>query len=110
VVKRFNCLRHDAVVCCNNEHSNICDLGTASTHRRKGFVARCIDKGDCAVNAIMIMVNLISTDVLSNSTRFALNHFSLTNCIKERCLTVINVTHNSYYWWAGNEIIGVHIF
>ena len=109
MVKRFNGQRHDSIICSNNENCNVSYLCTTSTHSGKGLVTRCVDKGDCTVDAIVIMVNLVRTDVLRDSAGFTLNDLSLTDCIKERCLTVIDVTHNSDNWWTSNEIIRVHI-
>ena len=109
MVECFDCLRHDAVICCNYEHCNISDLGTTCTHSGKGFVTWCIDKCNRAINAIVIMVNLVGTDVLGDAAGFALNHFCLTNRIKKRSLTVIHVSHNGDNWWSGGEIFFIVI-
>ena len=39
-------LRHNAVVCCNNEYCNICNMCSAGTHCREGFVTRRIEEHD----------------------------------------------------------------
>ena len=42
MVNRFNCLRHDTIICSNDKYCNICDKCTACTHRRKCRVSWCI--------------------------------------------------------------------
>ena len=104
VVERFDCLRHDAVICSNYEDCDISDLCTTCTHSGKRLVTWCIDKGDGTIDASMIMVNLISTNVLCNSACFALEDFSLSNRIEQTCLTVIDVTHDCDNRWTGYEL------
>ena len=110
VVKSFDGLWHNAVICSYNQDRNISDLRTTGTHSCEGFVTRCIDECDCAFGTIMHTVNLVCTDVLSNSAGFRLNNFSLTDCIQETSLTVIDVTHDGNDWRAHDEIFISNIF
>ena len=42
----FDRLRHHAIVGGNNQHNDVCNLSTTSTHSCKGFVTRCIEECD----------------------------------------------------------------
>jgi hypothetical protein len=43
-------------------------------------------------------MNLVRTNVLSNSASFAFDDISLANCIEQSGFTVIYVTHDSHNW------------
>ena len=46
MVDRFYSLRHDTVICCNNQDCNIGRICTTHTHCGKCFMSRCIEEGD----------------------------------------------------------------
>ena len=79
VVDRLNGLRHNTVVCSNNQDDNIGDLCTTSTHCGKGLVTWGIDEGNLtAVNG-----DLRSTDCLSNAASLASCNASVTDCVQK---------------------------
>ena len=86
----FDRLRHDAVVCRDNEHHDIRDLGAASAHQRERFVARRIEERDLAV----LHLHLIGADVLRDAAVFLFGHAALPDRIQQRGLSVIDVTHD----------------
>lgn len=51
VVERFNRLRHDAVIGCDNQDRDVGDLGTTGTHGREGLVTRGVNERDVAGSA-----------------------------------------------------------
>ena len=104
MVQRLNGLRHDAIVSGNNQDGDVGYLSTTSTHRREGFVTGGVNEGDQAIGAFVVSVNLVGTNVLGNSTRFAGNNVCFTNGIQQTCLTVVNVTHHGDNWRTWNEI------
>src|SRR5699024_6092840 len=93
-VNSLDCLRHNAVIGCNNQNCNISYLSTTSTHRSKCSVSRGIK--EC--NRLAIYLNTICTDMLCNTASFALCNLCFTDCIKQRSFTMVNVSHNNNYW------------
>ena len=73
-------LGHHLVVGRNDNDDNVGDFGTPSTHRRKSFVARCIQKGNVFVVG---KGHFIGTDVLRDTPRFAGNHIGLADIVKQ---------------------------
>ena len=71
VVDCFHGLRHDTIIRCDDEYSDIGRLCTTHTHRGEGFVARCIEEGDDSVFVIYIDLHLVSTDGLCDTTGLA---------------------------------------
>ena len=104
MVKRFNGLWHHAIICGHHEDRDIGDFGTTSTHSGERFVTRSINERDGTTDAFMHSVDLICTDVLSDSTRLATDHFGLANRIEHASLTVINVTHDSDNWRTCHQL------
>ena len=103
MVNRLNGLRHNAVVCRNNQNDNIGNLCTTSTHSGKGLVTWGIDEGNLtAVNG-----DLRSTDCLSNAASLAGCNASVTDCVQKRCLTVVNVTHDGNYWRTWLQVLRI---
>ena len=60
---RFFCLRHNTVICRNNDNNDISCLCTTGTHLCKCFMARSIDKGDF----LSVLLYLICTNMLCDS-------------------------------------------
>ena len=63
VVDCLDGLRHDAIVCCDDEDCDIRNLGAAGTHSREGLMARRIEEDDF----LALAVDLIRTDVLRDA-------------------------------------------
>ena len=91
VVDSLDSLRHNTVVCGNNQDSNIGSHSTTLTHRSKCGVSRSIKEG----NLITFVVYAVSTDVLSNTACLTLCNFCITDSVEQRGFTVVNVTHNN---------------
>ena len=90
MVDGFNRLRHDAVVCSDDEDGNIRNLSAAGTHSRKGFVARRIHEGDL----LAFVTDLVSPDVLGNAAGFVAGDIGLTDGVEKARFTVVDVTHD----------------
>ncbi|MNZ71314.1 hypothetical protein D3C78_896740 [compost metagenome] len=83
-------LRHNAVIGSYYDNRNICKLCTAGTHCSKRFMTRSIQ--EC--NFLTVNFNLVSTDMLRNTASFSACYICRTNRIQQRCLTMVNVTHD----------------
>ena len=96
MIDGFLRLRHHAVVGGNHEHGDVRDLRTACAHRREGFVARRIKKGDLAPVAL----RLISADVLGDAAGLARGYLRVADGVQQRRLAVVHVTEHSHDWRA----------
>ena len=100
----FECLRHHIILSRNDQNHDVCQLRTARTHCRKGFVARCIEKCDFFPT---IERNFIRTDVLRNAARFTGDDVCTADIVEQRSLTMINVTHDGNHRCARFQRFGV---
>ena len=103
VVDRLDGLGHDAVVGGDDQDDDVGHLGAASTHGRKGGVARGIDEGDLAV----VDHDLRSADGLRNAARLAGSDAGVTDGVEQARLTVVDVTHDGDDRGAGLKIGGI---
>ena len=94
MVQCLNGLRHDAVICCDHKDRDVGNLRTTSTHGGERLVTGGVNEGDETVDAFVVGVNLVCTDVLGDSTSFARNDVGLADGIEQTSLTVVNVTHH----------------
>ena len=101
MVNSLNGLGHYTVVCSNYQNSNVSYLGTTSTHSGEGFVTGGIQKDDL----LALVINLICTNVLGNTARFACGYISFANSVQQRGFAVVNVTHNSDYRRTGQALL-----
>src|SRR5690606_36731855 len=92
VVERLDRLRHDAVVCSDHEDRDVGDLGTSGTHGGERLVAGGVNEGDSAVDAFVLGVNLVRTDVLGDSTGLAGDDVRVPDRVEQASLTVVDVT------------------
>ena len=98
VVNRLNRLRHNSVICRNNQHNDICHMRTARPHCGKGRVAGRIQKRQlCAAFGC----HLIRADMLGNAAGLARDNRRFTDGIQERCFAVVNMAHDRDDGWAG---------
>jgi len=97
VGNRFLGLRHDAVIGRDDENHHIGDVCTACPHLGKGRVTRRIEEGDDLAAG---RGNLVRADVLGDATRFTGNHVGFAVVVEDRCLTVVNVTHDRHNRWT----------
>ena len=100
VIDCFNCLWHYTIISSNYKDCNICDRSTTSTHRSEGFVTWCIK--EC--NFLTICFDLVSTNMLSDTTCFTLSHTRFAETVKQGCFTMVNVSHNCYNGWTFNHV------
>ncbi|OIQ74536.1 hypothetical protein GALL_438100 [mine drainage metagenome] len=105
MVECLNRLRHHAIICSDNKNRDISYLGATSTHSGERFVTRSIDESDRPIHTVMHGAHLVGTDVLGDSTGFAPDDVGLSNRIKQEGLTVINVTHDGYYWRTCHQVL-----
>ena len=73
-------LRHDVVIGCNDDDSNVGDLCTAGTHGRKGFVTRRIQEGDVSA---AIERHVVGSDVLRDTTRLTGNNVGVADVVEQ---------------------------
>ena len=91
----LTCLWHNAIICSNNNNYNIGDLGTPGTHCCKCLVTRSVKECD---NLAIFKLNTICPNMLRNTTGFSCHNICVPDVVKEFCLTMVNMTHNSYNW------------
>ena len=94
MVNRFNCLRHDSIICCYDKNRNICDRSTARPHRGESGMPWCIKEG----NFLTIFFNLVSTNMLCNPTCFTCSNTRITQGIQKCCFPMVNVSHDGHNW------------
>lgn len=97
MVERFNGLRHHTIVSGDDEHGDVGDFSTASTHGRKRLVTRGVDEGDGTLVAFKLHIDLVRTNVLSNTTGFAFPNPRGTDGIQQPSLTMVDVTHHGHH-------------
>ncbi len=66
-------------------------LSAAGAHGCEGFVARRIDERDLIASRRR---HLVGTDMLGDAASFARDDIGRTNGIEQRCLAVVDVTHD----------------
>ena len=91
MLKSFVRLRHKAVVGGDHQNCDVGDIGTAGAHLGEGCVAGRVEESDLTVRVF----DLISTDVLGNTTGFTGGDVGLADGVEERGFTVVNVTENT---------------
>src|ERR1700722_8488044 len=97
VIDGFERLRHHPVVGGDYEHNNIGRLGAARTHARESFVTGGIEENDLAPEGGGFLVgdaDLVCTDVLSDTSGFALGHAGQADSVEQGGFAVINVAHD----------------
>ena len=90
VVDGFDRLRHDAVVGRDDDDGDVGNLGTAGTHGGERFVARSVEERDF----LTVELDAVSTDVLSDTSGFALDDVGFADVVQKRRLTVVDVAHD----------------
>ena len=79
MVDCFDCLRHDTVVCSNDENRDIGDVCTSRTHCRESFVTGGVKERDIMVGS----VDAVCTDVLCYAACFAFCDVCMTDCVEK---------------------------
>src|SRR5712692_463250 len=99
VVDSLQGLRHHTVVGCYDQHHNVGHPSAAGAHHCKSFVARSIQKNDRTPLFSIVWIrdlDRIRADVLSDSTGFAFGDVRLSNCVEQRRLSMVDVSHNCH--------------
>ena len=73
VADRLFRLRHHAIVGCNNDNTDVCNIGAACTHSGERRVARSIEEGDLVAG---FQLNLVGTNVLRNAAGLTRHNIS----------------------------------
>ena len=83
-------LRHDAVICGDDEDCDIRDLGAARTHGRECLMARRVEEDDL----LALAVDLISTDVLRDAAGLMRLDMRVADAVEQRRLAVVDMAHD----------------
>ena len=97
VIDRFERLRHDAVIGCDDDDDDVGDLGAAGTHAGEGLVTRGIEEDDLATEGGRVGLgdcDLVGADVLRDAAGFACRDVGRADGIEQRGLSVIDVAHD----------------
>ena len=94
MIYSLNSLGHNSVIGSNNQYGDICRLGAAHTHGCKCFMTGSIEESDSTSASCL---NLISSDLLRNSSGLLIGYIGLSDGIKKRGLSVVYVTHYRNY-------------
>ncbi len=105
VVQRLDRLRHDAVVGGDHEDRDVGHLRTTGTHGGERLVARGVDEGDRAVDALVLGVHLVRTDVLGDAAGLARDDVRVADRVEQSGLTVVDVAHDGDDRRADLEIL-----
>ena len=90
MIERFDSLRHNAVIGCNNQYNDIGNLGTARTHHGKRFMSGRIEEGDIPLGRR----HHVCTDMLSNTAELMGGNVSAADSVQRLCFTVVDMSHN----------------
>src|SRR5690606_40820951 len=83
-------LRHHAVVGGYDQNDDVGDVGAPGTEGGERLVTGGVDERDLA----SVHLDLIGTDVLGDAAFLTGGHVGLANPVEERCLAVVDVTHD----------------
>jgi hypothetical protein len=89
--QRFIGLWHEAVIRCHNEDSNISCPGSAGTHVAESSVTGGVDKSD----QMVLVLDLIGTDMLGNAAGFTRDNIGFSNGIKKGRFAMVNVPEDT---------------
>ena len=78
MVNRLGCLWHHTIISRNHKNHNISCFRTTGTHRRKRCVSWCVKES----NNAFLSFNVICTNMLGNTTRFACCHLRTADTVE----------------------------
>src|SRR6476620_1351161 len=96
VVERLDGLRHHAVVSGDDEDRDVGDLGTTGTHGGERLVARGVDEGDRAVDALVHLVDLVVSFVVAAATGLTAGDILVADGVEQAGLSVVDVAHDGH--------------
>ena len=85
------CGRHDRVIGCNDDDSDIRYLCSTGTHGSECLVTRGVKERDAAS---VRQLHVVCADVLRDASGLAGNDIGLAHIVQQRGLTVIHVSHD----------------
>ena len=88
---RFERLRHEAVICCNNNDYDVRDICSPGAHGGEGGVSGRVEKG----NFLAISLDAVGADMLRDAAGFTSCNAGLANGIEKRGFSVVYMTHES---------------
>ena len=101
MVDRLYRLGHDAIIGSDYQNGNIGCLCTTRSHGGKRLVTGGVQEG----NILIVDLYSICTNVLGNTACLACGNVCMTNCVQNRGLTVVNVTHNAHNGCSALQLI-----
>ncbi len=101
VIDRLHRLGHDAVVCCNHQNHDVCDLSSARTHSGERLVPGSVDKRDRP----SARVDLVRAYVLGDPTRFILHQVAGADSVEQQGLAVVDMPHHGHHWRPRSQIL-----
>ena len=100
MIDRFNGLRHHTVIRRHHQNGHVGCSGSTRSHGRERLVSRRIQKS----NFLTFDFNLISSDVLRDSSRLAGHHIRISNGIQQSGFPMIHMTHHTHHRRTGFQI------
>ena len=91
MINCFDRLRHDAVIGGNHQHHDIRRAGAARSHCRESLMAGSVEERNLVAAR---HPDLIGADMLRDATGFTCNDICRPQCIQQRGLAVIDMTHD----------------
>ena len=92
-------LGHDAIIGCHHKNHDIRGIGTTRTHGGKCLVTRGVQESDHTP----FRGHMIGTDMLGDTTGLSRSHLGAANIVEQRCLAVIDVSHDGDHRRTGNR-------
>ena len=100
-------LGHHVVVGCNDDNGNVRNLCTTGTHGGKGLMAGSIEESNATT---VLELHVVCSDVLCDTSGFTRDDVTLAHPVEQRSLTVIHMTHHSYYRVARLKVFDLVFF
>ena len=105
VVDGFDGLRHDTVVCRDDQDGDVGGHGTAGTHLGECGVTGGVEEGD----ALAVDVDAVRTDGLGDAAGLARRDVGVPDGVEDGGLTVVDVTHDADDR-VSREKVGLFVF
>ena len=103
VIHGFESLRHHTIISGNDENHNIGDLRATGPHPGKRLMPGRIDENDSPA----VLFDVVGADGLRDPARLAFGDIRLPDCIEQRRLTVIDVTHHGDHGSAREQVADI---
>jgi len=110
VADRLKRLRTHTVVGGDDQDGNVGDFRPPRTHRGECGVARGVEEGELPCLVFVLDFNLVSTDVLGDSTGFSSSHPCLSDRIEKARLAMVDVAHDGHHRRATNQVFEIRLF